>query len=167
MEKVYIACDIGKSGGFCALSSSGEILEMIPMPKIGKEVDYTAVCTFLNKYKDQNPHMVFEKLQAIFKVAKSAAFSLGFQAGAIEMACIALQIPFTKCPPKQWQAQMFTGIAELKRADGKRDTKNMALIIAQRLYPGVSFKKNGRCTIDHDGMIDALLLCVYAQRNNL
>jgi hypothetical protein len=87
---------------------------------------------------------------------------MGHQAGSVEMACIALSIPFIKVPPKQWQKEMFVGVAEIKKSGKKtRDTKAMALIAAKRLFPKLKLTFGSVAKVPHDGLVDALLMSQY------
>jgi hypothetical protein len=36
--------------------------------------------------------------------------------------------------------------------------------VCRRLFPGVSLRATPRCTTDHDGMAEALLIAEYARR---
>ena len=93
---------------------------------------------------------------------------MGHQSGAVEMMAIALRIPYTKIPAKQWQKEMFTGVEEIT-ITGKtsRDTKAMALVAAKRLFPGRDFTFTERSTKPHDGYVDALLMSEYGKRKGL
>jgi hypothetical protein len=115
-----------------------------------------------------NPHVVFEKLGVIFGSSKVTAFSMGYQSGAIEMMAIALGIPYTKVPAKQWQKDMFQGIDVIKKTGkSSNDTKAMALIAAKRLFPNQKLTFGEKATKPHDGLVDALLMAEYAKRKNL
>ncbi len=115
-----------------------------------------------------NPYLVFEKLGVIFGSSKATAFSMGYQSGAVEMMAIALGIPYTKVPAKQWQKDMFQGVDVIKKT-GKtsNDTKAMALIAVKRIFPTQKLTFGDRATKPHDGLVDALLMAEYAKRKNL
>jgi len=134
------------------------------MPLIGDQLDYHEVYRLLKSYENTDCHVIFEKLGVIFGTGKSTAFSMGHQSGAIEMACVALNLPYTKVPAKQWQKEMFQGVEEItKPGKSSRDTKAMALIAAKRLYPDyrLTIRKS---TTPHDGVVDALLMADYCKR---
>lgn len=167
--KHYIGIDIGKKGALAVLNTDEDfkLIGLTPMPKIGEEVDYHELCNQLRKYQNENCHVVFERLTSLFKTSKSSTWSLAHQAGSVQMACIALNLPYTAIPPKQWQAEMFKGVPEVTNSEGKRDTKGMALIVVKRLYPELKLTFGDRATKPHDGAIDALLMSTYAKRQNL
>jgi len=86
------------------------------------------------------------------------------------MACIALSIPYMKVPPKTWQKELFIGIPEISKSNNKtksgesRDTKAMALMAAKQLYPTVDIPIAVGTKKEHDGAVDALLICDYGAR---
>jgi len=188
-KNFWIGIDIGKHGAICIQKSLLDIEEttsgrpdwlattkmvndinILSMPMIGTELDYVKLYhEILMPYEAGRGIVVFEKLGVIFGTSKATAFSMGHQAGAIEMACIGLSIPFTKVPPKVWQKEMFTGITEVRKTSKaksgtSRDTKAMALLAVKQLFPQVKLTFGDRATKPHDGLIDALLLSEYAKR---
>ena len=161
-----IGIDIGKKGAIVALAREPwtKAIDPIVMPLIGDQVDYHTLYAILERYKKTNCHVIFEKLGVIFGTGKSTAFSMGHQAGAVEMACIALNLSYTKVPAKQWQKEMFQGVEEItKKGKSSRDTKAMALIAAKRLFPDYRLTI-GKSTVPHDGVVDALLMADYCKR---
>jgi len=78
--------------------------------------------------------------------------------GLIEGVCIGVGIPYTIVPPREWQKVMLSGVSK------KLNTKAASILIAKRLYPGVSLRATERCTTDHHGMSDALLIAEYGRR---
>jgi hypothetical protein len=46
----------------------------------------------------------------------------------------------------------------------KSQTKTFALKKAQELAPEEDWRKNNRCTIPHDGIVDAFLIAQYARK---
>ena len=133
-----IGIDIGKKGAIVVLAKEPftAAIDPILMPMVADQVDYHEMYNILSRYAKNNCHVIFEKLGVNFGTGKSTAFSMGHQAGAVEMACIALRLPYTKVPAKQWQKEMFQGVDEItKTGKSSRDTKAMALIAAKRLFP--------------------------------
>jgi len=167
--RFHIGIDIGKEGAIVIQDINLKSIVCIKMPLIGKELDMLELYNALMPYEAGNGMVVFEKIIP-FTANKSAMFSLGHQAGAIEMVCVALAIPFTKVPPQTWQKEMFTGVdqATKKSATTKsgvsRDTKSMALVAAKRLFPNQQLKFGERTTVPHNGLVDALLMSEYAKR---
>lgn len=163
-----IGIDIGKMGALCIQEKDKEII-IKEMPMIKTELDYQALYKLLEPYEGGDGIAVFERLGVIFGTSKATAFSMGHQAGAVEMACVALSIPFIKVPPKVWQKEMFLGVDEILKQSksGKsqvRDTKAMALIAVKRLFPTVKLIFGERATKPHDGLVDALLMSEFGKR---
>lgn len=170
MSKIYIGIDIGKNGAIVAITQGGIIVN--PMPKIKTELDYHQLSSLIGMYADQNVHVVFEKLGVIFGSSKQTAFSMGEQAGAVEMSCICQDISYTKVRAVDWQKEMFQGLDQITKpsSTGKkevRDTKAMALVAVKRIFPTLKLTFGDRATKPHDGLIDAVLMAEYARRKNL
>ena len=180
MSKVYIGIDIGKQGSFAIMKEG--VITTFPMPMIKTELDYSGLCNLLTDAISTDAfgstviaHVIFEKLGVIFGSSKQTAFSMGNQAGAVEMACICQNIPYTKVNAKDWQKAMFQGVEEILRAPkpgsktgkGSRDTKAMALVAVKRIFPKQKLTFGEKATKPHDGLIDAVLMTEYARRNNL
>lgn len=167
-RRFHIGIDLGKEGAIVIQQHDLKSMTCIKMPVIGKEIDMNAIYEILTPFEGGNGMVVFEKIVP-FGV-KTAMFSLGLQAGAIEMACTALAIPFTKIPPQTWQKEMFTGIDQVTKKSAttksgvSRDTKSMALIAVKRLFPNEKLVFGNKATVPHDGMVDAILLSEYAKR---
>lgn len=164
MSKLYIACDLGKSGYFCTME--GDNIKTISMPKIGNEVDFHSICTLLRDNQQKNCHVIFERLFAIGKHQHSG-MSMGRQAGNLEGMCIALNIPYTIISPQTWQKVIFEGIPKIPKADGKNDTKAQALIAIKRLFPELNLLRTPKCKNPDDGLIDSVLIARYCQIKNL
>jgi hypothetical protein len=162
----YIGIDIGKSGAYYILGEDGSEIDRGPVPMIKKEVDYHALNVLLQPYDMFNGMVVFEKLGVIFGSSKKTAFSMGYQAGAIEMCCIANNLIYTMVLAKKWQEHMFQGQTKIfkKGIKGPLNTKAMALIAAKRLFPKTNLLMTERSTVPHDGLVDALLMAEYARR---
>jgi hypothetical protein len=161
--KRYLGIDIGLKGAIALISKESPTGQVMPI--IGKTVDPSDIIKIISNY---NPdHIVFEKLGVIFGTSKATAFSMGLQSGIIETACICAGIPYTAVRAKEWQKDMFTGITEAKKSNGKRDTKAMALTVCKRIFPGAELTMTTRATVPHDGYVDALLMGEWARRKNL
>lgn len=166
-DKVYIGIDIGLKGAVAFLYPDGSN-ETFPMPVIKNQVDfYELNRLILSKLPSRECMITFEKLGVIFGSSKATAFSMGMQSGAVEMLAISNQLPYIMVPAKQWQKDMFIGINEIKDSKGKRDTKSMALVAIKRLIPTLKLTFGDRATKPHDGLIDAMLMALWAQRNKL
>lgn len=169
-RRFHIGIDIGKEGAI-VIQEKDKAITSMPMPLIVKELDYNGIYKILEPYEGGNGMVVFEKIVP-YVGNKTSIFSMGMQAGAIEMACVALAIPYTKIPPQTWQKEMFIGVDNITKksittkSGESRDTKTMALIAAQRLFPGqlFNFPNQKKTTKPHNGLVDALLMSEFAKR---
>jgi len=172
MSKVYVGIDIGKNGAIAILEPNNKIATVttFPMPTIKNEIDYKELSDMIRDLRvgfNCNVHITFEKLGVIFGSGKSTAFSMGYQSGAVEMACIAQSLSYTKVRAVDWQKQMFVGVNEiLKTGSSKRDTKAMALFAVKRIFPNLELTFGARAKKPHDGLVDAVLIAEYSRRNN-
>lgn len=173
MSKTIIAIDIGKKGAIVIRKPNGED-QFFPMPMVKNELDYGEIYSLFNLYTkpEEESLVIFEKLGVIFGTSKSTAFSMGYQAGAIEMACIALSLSYYMVGAKQWQKEMFQGtnLVTKKSKSGKStvtDTKATALIVAKQLFPNQKLTFGDKASKPHDGLVDALLMAEFAKRKNL
>jgi len=160
--KKYVGIDVGLLGAIVSIDSQGVVVKY-KMPLIGKVID-------VRKLKDilelEQGTVIIENIGIILGSSKKAAFSMGYQSGLLEAMCVALNLPYTKVHAKLWQKEMFQGIPEIKKGT-KRDTKAMALVSCQRLYPNMDLTFTERAQKPHDGLVDALLIAEYAKRRSL
>jgi hypothetical protein len=160
--KTYIGIDIGLNGAISIMYADGHI-ESAPMPVIGKVIDIHTLKYIINR---KDAVVVFEDLGVIFGTSKATAFSMGYQVGILEALCVSLNLPYHKVKAKVWQKDMFQGVPELTKS-GKRDTKGMALVACQRMFPTLKLTFGERAIKPHDGLVDAVLIAAYGKRKNL
>lgn len=157
--------DPGKSGAFVVLNDSGEIVEIIPTPLIGKEYDKQAIRDIFCKYNYEK--IGLEKPNVIFGVGKSAVASLMHCVGMFEGIMIGLGLPHIMVQPKEWQKECWKHVKTQKKADGKTDTKATSILASINLWPNVNFKitnKGGVSKNYNDGICDAALVGEYVRR---
>jgi hypothetical protein len=160
--KTYIGIDLGLNGAITIIHPDGHI-ESAKMPVIGKLIDIPSLKYIIAR---KDAVVVFEDLGVIFGTSKATAFSMGYQVGIVEALCVSLNLPYHKVKAKVWQKDMFQGVPELIKS-GKRDTKGMALVACQRMFPTLKLTFGERATKPHDGLVDAVLIAAYGKRKNL
>ena len=74
---------------------------------------------------------------------------------------VSLGMPYELIAPKTWQKETQKGVPNLKKSNGKNDTKGMALLAAKRIFPQEKFLATARSTTPHDGLVDAALMAYY------
>jgi len=174
-----IGIDPGKHGAIVYITKHEDTVSISSkvFPLIANEFDWRA---FADLLRNQPPgtHVYIEHVHAMHGCAAGATFSFGgaFH-GAVATVC-ALGLPHTLVQPKVWQKIAYQGINEIRKPDikikvgkragsyikGRLDTKAMSEIAAKRLYPHVDLRKSPRCTMSHDGIVDALLIADYGAR---
>jgi len=85
-------------------------------------------------------------------VASTFAFGKGY--GYICGVLEAFGIPYQEIPPQKWKREYSLG-----------SNKKQSIETARKLFPGLSLKASERCTSDHDGMAEALLIALYGKRH--
>ena len=130
------------------------------MPVIDKEIDTHRVASILANMKlgEGIKHCILEKSQAMPKQGVSSTFKFGRNFGIIEGTLSALGIPFTLVRPTEWCKVIHEGT----KAGG--DPKARSRMAVSRLFPNVDLKASDRCRIQHEGMVDAILLAEYGRR---
>lgn len=96
---------------------------------------------------------VVEHVNAMPGQGVTSCFSFGQNFGFILGMLTALRIPYELVRPQKW-----------KREFSCTSDKNTSIAVAKRIFPGVDLRRTERCTKDHDGKAEALLLAEYARR---
>lgn len=156
---MIVGIDNGLDGGLCALSPHGLIIDKIAMPTLqrsGKrEVDTKSIYTWIRDLNTEPLIVIEEPL----KHAKSsqAMRSMGISFGKILGMCESHDWAVRPIEVRDWQKDMLGRIP-------KSQTKVFALKKAQELAPEEDWRKNDRCTVPHDGIIDAFLIAQYTRK---
>ena len=80
-------------------------------------------------------------------------FNFGTSFGWLQGMLEALGIPYELVRPARWKKE-FSCTSD----------KNTSIEVAKRLFPGVDLRRTERCTKDHDGKAEALLLAEHCRR---
>jgi hypothetical protein len=160
---MIIGIDNGLDGGLCAISKhSGSIIDKLSMPtfqRAGKrEVDSRTIYNWIfNLYTE--PLIAIEEP---LKHAKSsqAMRSMGISFGKIMGMCESRDLKVKPIQVLDWQKKMLGKVP-------KSQTKIYALRKANELAPDEDWRKNERCTVPHDGIIDAFLIAQYTRQTLL
>lgn len=157
---MIIGIDNGLDGGLCAISEhSGSIIDKLAMPtfqRAGKrEVDTK---TILNWIRDLNTEPLIA-IEEPLKHAKSsqAMRSMGISFGKILGMCESHELKVKPIQVLDWQKKMLGKVP-------KSQTKVFALRKANELAPDEDWRKNGRCAVPHDGIVDAFLIAFYTAK---
>lgn len=144
---IYIGIDPGKDGAMAILfdkSYEAEIWTFSPE-------SYKMVCETYGKYTTR---CCLERVGAMPGQGVTSTFKFGENFGFIQGLLAAYSIPYELVTPQKWKKGFqITG------------DKNSSIAVCKRLFPGVGLHRTERCTKDHDGMAEALLMAEYARRH--
>lgn len=111
--------------------------------------------------------VALEDVHSLHNTSAKSNFSFGYGVGLLRGCVVGLNLPFVLINAKKWQKLCFEGvpiidkIGPIARGRGLTDTKKMALISAQRLYPSLCLNFGGRASTPHKGLIDSLMISHY------
>ena len=159
--KTIIAIDPGKKGALASMNPRGEIVEIIDMPIIAKEVDYAEVEKFI-KSKLGSILIVIEKQQAYPGQGSVSIFNFAKHYGYLLGLIVASRLPIEIIHPKTWQKE-FSLIFTKKHNLTKKQKKEKSILKARELFPDIA----NQLLISKDGRADACLLAEYARRKKL
>lgn len=157
---VYIGIDNGLDGGLCAVSAhNGAIIDKWAMPtfeRSGKrEVDTRTIYDWMMDFHSTLLVLIEEPLR--HAKSSQAMRSMGISYGKILGMCESHELEVKPIQVKNWQKIMLGKVP-------KSQTKRFALKKAQELAPDEDWRKNNRCTVPHDGIVDAYLIAYYGTK---
>lgn len=151
-HKIAIGVDPGKEGSMAIIG-----LKSYPITAVFDERVYRdyldSVSLRMRNGIDAKVHCIVEHVGAMPGQGVTSCFSFGQNFGFILGLLTAFCIPYELVRPAKWKKE-FSCTSD----------KNTSIEVAKRLFPGVSLKRTERCTKDHDGIAEALLMAEYARR---
>lgn len=165
---IRIGIDNGANGAIVAIDQSHKVVLVLPMPVIdvgvmrkgkrGKKrvLDMAQVVTHLRNLQslDDNVFAVLEHAQVFPGEGRSTAFNAGRGYGAMEMALVALGIPYEIVRARSWQSAVLKGV------EGS-DTKARSVLKCQRTFPSIDLTP-GRRRKPMDGLADGAMMALHA-----
>ena len=150
--RMSIGVDPGRDGAMAVIG-----LESVPLVVPFDEEQYQSlllrVTLATRNGMDGKVLCAVEHVNAMPGQGVTSCFSFGQNFGFILGMLTAFRIPYELVRPQKWKKE-FSCTSD----------KNTSIEVAKRLFPGVSLKRTERCTKDHDGLAEALLLATYAFR---
>ena len=145
-KKIFIGIDPGAKGGFAYVC--GDEASAFPW-------DNGEFVRVVKTLSDTGKSLVacVEKVGAMPGQGVTSMFNFGKSAGFIEGVLSAFGVPYQLVPPQKWKKEFSIG-----------SDKSMAVAVCHRLFPKISLMRTERCKVPHDGMAEALLMALYAQR---
>lgn len=148
---MYVGVDPGKKGGVAIID--GDSVEVYAWDD-QTFVDTMSVCMGRGRARNERVIAAVEKVGAMPGQGVTSMFSFGQSYGFIMGVLRALGISYQLVPPAVWKREFG-----LLRAD-----KQASIETCKQLFPGVSLLPGEQCRKDSDGMAEALLIALYAQR---
>ena len=164
-----IGIDNGANGAIVVIDGRRNPTAVVPMPTIdvgvtrkGKRgtkrlLDMRSCLEVFLAAKnaaDGDCFAVLEYAQVFPGEGRSTAFTAGRGYGALEMALVALSIPYAIVRPRAWQKAVLTGV------EGA-DTKAKSVLKCQREFPTIDLTP-GRKRKPMDGVADAACMALHA-----
>jgi len=158
-----LGIDCGMTGGLVALRNGNVVFKEL-MPTVGKELDYQRIYNILRTFKKKNAVVYCEHIWGRGGGwGATQNFKLGLIYGSIKSMLIATKLPHFFVPATTWQKYSLRGVQPQYKTGKKKktkDTKAMAVIASQRIFPDVKFTKP-KGTKPQDGLVDAALIAYY------
>lgn len=146
---IWVGIDPGKLGGYAYIIDG--VAKAFPWENNFFARDMRVLTSFF----DDDIIVAVEKVGARPGQGVTSMFNFGKSAGYIEGVLTALEIPYQLVSPPAWKRE-FSLIGKDKQA---------SIDTCHQLFPGVDLKRTERCRKDSDGLAEALLLSLYAQRH--
>ena len=139
----FIGIDPGRSGAIAVIDEDGGVASC----SVFSEEEYKRIA-----FCSLPAYAMVEDVHAMPKQGLSSTFSFGVNKGWILGVMYAVGVKVELVSPNKW-----------KKWFGITSDKSSSIAKAKMLFPNVSLRRTERCTKDHDGMAEALLLAEYAR----
>jgi hypothetical protein len=171
----HIGIDNGKDGAIVVLDEKGHVVSKTKTPilksgtkggkKLGRdEYDIVGMKALLTgiALPDNDIVVFLEKAQPMPAMMGGVAanYQRGLSYGLWQGLLVGLGISYEVYGPQAWQKVMLAGI-------NAEDTKQAALIAAQRLWPKEDWRKSALAKKADEGFIDAVLICEFGRRSRV
>lgn len=140
----YIGIDPGKSGSLALITD--EDIAIYPY-------DEQVYCGVLQSICMDDCICAIEQVHSMPRQGVKSTFEFGKNFGFLLGMLTAYGIPYQEVKPQVW-----------KKEFALNKDKADSISTAHHLFPKTSLRKTTRCTTDHDGMAESLLLAEYARR---
>ena len=160
MNRYFVGVDNGVSGGLVALNEDGQVHAKLVMPlhcvRGRSEVDVAAVADWLlaNDLTTDKTTVVIEEPGG--SQSAKAASSMAGSFHALRATFALLRYKWLRITPQSWQKPM------LRCKTG--DTKPAAAALVVSLWPDEDWRASPRCRVQHEGVVDAVLIAEHARR---
>jgi len=169
---MYLGCDPGNDGGLSLIDRHGNAIEYERMP------DVVGIDRFFrDAFHAGGPRIVciFEEHKGGKEGESNAAVhkSAGRYLGMIQMACTGYGIKLICITPQEWKAHFGLinrrekGAPKLSDKEKRAAAKAASIRLCKEHFPGVNLLASPRCTNEHDGIAESLLLAQFGRMKRL
>lgn len=150
--RMSIGVDPGRDGAMAVIGLESDPL-VVPFDEKQYQSLLLRVALATRNGMDGKALCVVEHVNAMPGQGVTSCFSFGQNFGFILGMLTAHCIPYELVRPLKWKKE-FSCTSD----------KNTSIAVAKRLFPGVDLRRTERCTKDHDGKAEALLMAEYCRR---
>lgn len=169
----YIGVDPGLDGGLSLISSTGIPLEYQRMPSVsGIERFFRTAAT--SAYLEEQVCIFEEHKGGKAGVSSAAAHkSAGRFIGMIQMVCMVHNIRMVCVTPQEWKSYFHLisrtakGAVKPSDKDKRQAAKEASIALCKRHFPGINLLATPKCSNEHDGIAESLLLASYGRLRRL
>jgi len=165
----FLGIDPGKDGGLAMVDGEEGLYQghLWKTPLISgerDEYDVSRMRWILGSAQDQvrmefhatTLTAIVEKQQTFPKQGGVSNFSTGYGLGLWIGLLTGIGIPLQIVPPRTWQKQMLSGTR-------RKDPKQGSILVAQRLWPKVDFRRSSKAVKPDHGLTDAALMATFGR----
>ena len=146
---MIIGIDVGQKGGICCMSYSG--IQLVPY----SDEELNKLTTWCS-LQDEHTIAYVEQVHAMPNQGVTSMFNFGKSFGYILGVLDACNIETKLVSPQKWKKEFNLDSDKQKSID-----------TAKKLFPDVNLFRTNRCTKEHDGMAEALLIAEYGRRKEI
>lgn len=140
-----LGIDPGATGGLAELDDTGRVVQVLPMPMLGKEIDVDTLAGVVHGLPDGS-RVIVERVGAFPGQGRSSIWTFAFGTGMIHGIVRGARVPLDIVSPVTWQ----------KAGPGATGgDKDITTAWAGRTFPGTQIVLP-RCRKAHEGICDAL-----------
>ena len=150
---IWVGIDPGLDGGLAAITPDGLSLAVMPTVPVGerRQLDEQAVVSWLLQHRPGR--VCIEQVGARPGQGVVSMFTFGTGWGLVRGICAGLGLPYVLVRPQEWQKEMLAG-----------QPKGSEYLVASRLWPYADWRVSERSQRNHDGLVDAALICEFGRR---
>ena len=150
-----LGIDPGVSGGLVVIDCYGELKRAVVMPRLAKGIDFTGLVKELVLiHREFLPKIYLEELRP-YRMSAYTSFSMGLYYGYLQAALKMNLMSYEFISPSVWCRTMHLG------CDKGLKPKAKSVQVLKDKWPKVDLRKNDKCKINHDGLVDAFLIAQY------